>query len=687
MTIKQVFIGIIVFLIAFNTTVSLAISGPHMIYGTVEYTDGTVPTTIHFGAYVTSRPGEILTENSFDCGYQNGIWYVQCGNFPTAWSVGDILHVNLNDGGTYEGSIELILTTNVGDAGDEAGIILLTQPPNNIYISMVDTTIQRGSQILYPVFMDGIGLADSLVAYELTLGFDSGVLQAIGASSANTMTRNWGDPFVGPKTDTVRIAGFTTNQPSKRLFIGDGRLVNVNFLVHGIPSNPFSNSTIIHVVRADLYTLYDHIVVSHSKSGTITVQVNPTQVTKDLTLYPDWNQISLPLIPEDNTFPEVFEGIPVGYVRAYYNGENYKTWASGRPSWANDLHYMDGIHGYEMRLDTTVSMTLNSTGEDVAVNTPIILYEGWNLTGYLPTSVYQIAHALQSLDTFYTQIIEYKADVNDWNTWGRDRPPFANDLSELSPYLGYWIYMDGGGTLVYPSSPLLKITANNQQRRSKNHKTFIPKSCDFWAHQPDILTIGDSIHVIDIEGIICGKTAVLDQGGFLVHVFGDDPSTPDVDEGALDGEEIIFTINGQSTRVVGAAPDSKSPLELGNPCVWEDRESKQVLLELVETTQNSSEEMILPDEPRLAQNVPNPFNHQTVILYELPSPCTVSIQIFNAQGQIVTVLIDDHFMNSGLHRTGWDGRDLDDQRVSSGIYFYRLKAGHYSEIRKMILLY
>ncbi|AXJ01992.1 Por secretion system C-terminal sorting domain-containing protein [Cyclonatronum proteinivorum] len=84
---------------------------------------------------------------------------------------------------------------------------------------------------------------------------------------------------------------------------------------------------------------------------------------------------------------------------------------------------------------------------------------------------------------------------------------------------------------------------------------------------------------------------------------------------------------------------------------------------------------------RLHQNYPNPFNPVTVISYQLPEAAEVSLEVFNLQGQRVATLIADEHRHAGTHQHHFDGSSL-----SSGIYLYRLRAGSYTETRKMTLL-
>lgn len=88
-----------------------------------------------------------------------------------------------------------------------------------------------------------------------------------------------------------------------------------------------------------------------------------------------------------------------------------------------------------------------------------------------------------------------------------------------------------------------------------------------------------------------------------------------------------------------------------------------------------------PTEIRLSQNYPNPFNPQTVIEFQLPQTMEISLYVYNALGQQVSVLTQNNVYSAGSHQLEFDASTF-----PSGIYFYQLRAGDFSFIRKMTLL-
>ncbi|NUM77390.1 T9SS type A sorting domain-containing protein [candidate division KSB1 bacterium] len=90
-------------------------------------------------------------------------------------------------------------------------------------------------------------------------------------------------------------------------------------------------------------------------------------------------------------------------------------------------------------------------------------------------------------------------------------------------------------------------------------------------------------------------------------------------------------------------------------------------------------------EYQLYQNYPNPFNPETMIAYDILEAGHVTLQIFNTVGQEVRTLIDET-QSPGAYQVRWDGRNTFGQTLPSGIYFYRLQAGEFVQIRKMTLV-
>jgi hypothetical protein len=90
----------------------------------------------------------------------------------------------------------------------------------------------------------------------------------------------------------------------------------------------------------------------------------------------------------------------------------------------------------------------------------------------------------------------------------------------------------------------------------------------------------------------------------------------------------------------------------------------------------------LPAQFKLEQNFPNPFNPETIISYQIAKASQVSLKVFDLLGREVATLVNE-FKPAGNYNSQFSIRN---SQYSSGIYFYRLQAGEFTETKKMILL-
>jgi len=102
-------------------------------------------------------------------------------------------------------------------------------------------------------------------------------------------------------------------------------------------------------------------------------------------------------------------------------------------------------------------------------------------------------------------------------------------------------------------------------------------------------------------------------------------------------------------------------------------------------TSVDDDDVFTPNQFRLNNNYPNPFNPETTIRYELDSPGIVSLRIYNTLGQEIRNLVNDQ-RGTGSYSVVWDGRDNFGRQAASGTYFVRLQTGSKIATMKMLMI-
>ena len=95
---------------------------------------------------------------------------------------------------------------------------------------------------------------------------------------------------------------------------------------------------------------------------------------------------------------------------------------------------------------------------------------------------------------------------------------------------------------------------------------------------------------------------------------------------------------------------------------------------------------ITPDAYGLQQNYPNPFNPSTSIGFALAEDGIVELIIYNVKGEKVKTIFNDHVYADQLNFVVWNGKDVDDKQVSSGVYFYKLITDAKEYQKKMLMV-
>ena len=152
--------------------------------------------------------------------------------------------------------------------------------------------------------------------------------------------------------------------------------------------------------------------------------------------------------------------------------------------------------------------------------------------------------------------------------------------------------------------------------------------------------------------------------------------------GELPGHYKVFILDKDNRKTFDIA-DSTFSIEVGR--VGSSRKLRIVLGSEQFVEQHREGIPLVPLAFSLEQNFPNPFNSVTSIRYEISEESTVQLEVFNLMGQRVLVLVDA-VQEAGSYEIQWDGKNNNGLPMASGIYLYRIRAGEFTDMQKMMLV-
>ncbi|MFQ5583753.1 MAG: T9SS type A sorting domain-containing protein [Calditrichia bacterium] len=149
-------------------------------------------------------------------------------------------------------------------------------------------------------------------------------------------------------------------------------------------------------------------------------------------------------------------------------------------------------------------------------------------------------------------------------------------------------------------------------------------------------------------------------------------------------KNLVFNIPGSWNVYLRVGLRLPANLDIGQSMVEayyiEDGGGRQGYL-----AKNAGAPGVTPTRFELFQNYPNPFNPETIIRFALPQQANVKLTIYDVSGRQVRVLLKKQ-MSAGYHTATWDGRNDNGVQVGTGVYFYHITAGDFSQVRKMLLV-
>ncbi|MFH1219249.1 MAG: choice-of-anchor D domain-containing protein [Candidatus Eisenbacteria bacterium] len=156
-------------------------------------------------------------------------------------------------------------------------------------------------------------------------------------------------------------------------------------------------------------------------------------------------------------------------------------------------------------------------------------------------------------------------------------------------------------------------------------------------------------------------------------------------------QEVATGLAGQNATV--AVPDDETTMGLFRVCVvrggkvvgYDTSDAPFTINMGVMDPKADVPDSFVPTAFALGQNRPNPFGGSTTLLFDLPREAKVDLNVYDVSGGLVRNLVDQ-VLPAGRYSLGWDGRDAAGRQVVSGVYFYKIEAGNFSETRRMVVV-
>jgi hypothetical protein len=472
-------------------------------------------------------------------------------------------------------------------------------------------------------------------------------------------------------------------------------LTKVSFDVRGDPNDHLdmlpsqTHTTDRFVIVGDPNTFYDK---------PIAVLTGPNAVSNG-----DWESVRMQFHPMVRTFGKSTNG-------AFTPNDEPDL---GHPDWyftrANGSGYLIEGHQYMAHIGAHIDEEVWLTQDDVAKGEDTVVKAAMH---WLSNTVY--AHNITtnrryvkpesdsigvntSVENLNNQTILLKGMIYNNTGEVKDSILFYDDGNHNDGYSddGLW------GTFWYPGSEELhysfqtKLTDTNSGTTRHDYNitkfttvgpvvvdSYVNVSADTLINPGDVLPMR---LILKNNGLNTTATNISIEGGCLENVITNVAVSNNRFENISPGETktsngmfvIYFADNFDGGREIGFWVDIYSD----NYMFW--RDTFYVFIHSTDIIENDAPE--LPHKYSFSQNYPNPFNSLTMINYQLPENSLVTIKIYNTIGQEVKTLIHNN-QQQGTYTIHWNGKDDMNRAVPSGIYFYRMEADGFSQVKKMLLL-
>lgn len=355
------------------------------------------------------------------------------------------------------------------------------------------------------------------------------------------------------------------------------------------------------------------------------------------------------------------------------------TWIDDWNEWSDlvDIHTVSSPQGYKIKLQSLLTsnfawpVTLIESGFKTPSNTQFPIYgEVENWLGYFREESHYPEDAFADIwDDLISVTAKNWSIARDENTGlmiGKRGTLNIGDMVIVRTYNDHNTFHWGGNNPI-PSDSKPEVKSFVYDEKPNYIPLYVSLSDSLMQ---DLDEIG-----LYVDGVCKGAVVVEDN---LEQISAYVDSAAELSEGDV---EFVFCYNDSKSM----EPQMKSiDLPVGRLQAKYSQAGTQYPYFELKFSQADMQNVI-PPEFSLKQNYPNPFNPSTTIAYSLPTYGKVRLDIYNIKGQLVKTLLDQG-MEAGLHSAVWDGKDMNNKAVASGIYFYRLSSPQMTQTKRMLLM-
>lgn len=400
-------------------------------------------------------------------------------------------------------------------------------------------------------------------------------------------------------------------------------------------------------------------ITSNDEDINIPVSLTVKEEIVAMSFRKGWNLIGLSAQKEDPNYLTLFPNIaqkPYTFDGNYQNEENLQ---EGTGYWAKIKS--DSTFKFSGSRIDTVNLDLN---------------KGWNLISGISQKV-----AVENIDD--------PQQIFTGTVFGFNGMYFEAD--SLTPGQGYWLKAKAEGTIeiTKPDQAKQLLASDNRHEIKRYRKQLNKIVFNLAGDRNSSLYFGKKLDKIAVQQY--SMPPLPPRGSFDVRFaksgsYYSGLGSPELNIQIPEGSTVSFELN---------LPADNAQKKYGYQLLAEDdlisegeiSDSQRITLTdptISKIKLNSTGERkisgLAPDKFKLSSNYPNPFNPTTTIPYQVPETVPVKIDLFNIIGRQVTTLVDKD-QSPGFYEVKLDGSNL-----SSGMYFYRIQAGDFTETKKLLLI-